>query len=406
MTHFTFMESLVCKQIPLIISGEGAAYCGVRRGGGGGGFRGNTLERRGRTKGRTGSVSSQRRAWLTAQIAGLFLSRPSDSGCIIGGVIKNRTSGDHFGDCAGLSPPSPSHLPPPLDKMELVRPASIAIVARQLNAKFWIQDNSVFQALKVQSKVLKIGPRGEGSEGELIHTVKTKRMARSCVAWRLVMLFTLAGRGHWRIVFFHNHIANLFIYILFYGNVLWKSSWKIIYQKLSESVSKRTLTGPQPRQLLAWALLVSRLLRLTFFLHLRNQRQRLWLSWSGDLRERGSCWFLSLYIFFSLSRRSYSLCRVFSCTQPCNMMFGTSIEGRCGLRFEALSLFHRWFIPSASKESESKSKIHNWIYITHLDEIFIFWLLIKNAGLLQMYPWLSVCVLISTLPAAVLVDAW
>lgn len=45
--------------------------------------------------------------------------------------------------------------------METVRPAvsrqaSETVVARQLNAKFWNPDNSVFQALKVQSKELKI----------------------------------------------------------------------------------------------------------------------------------------------------------------------------------------------------------------------------------------------------------
>lgn len=69
----------------------------------------------------------------------------------------------------------------------------------------------------MQSKVLKIVPRGEGGEGELIHTVKAKRTARSCVAWRLVMLFTLAGRGHWRIVFFHNHIAIYLFIFCFMG---------------------------------------------------------------------------------------------------------------------------------------------------------------------------------------------
>lgn len=109
---------------------------GVREGWAGGLRRGNTQERRGRTKGRTGSVSSQRRGWLAAQVGGLFLSGPSDSGCIICGVIKKSDLGRrHLGDCAGLSSPSPAP-PPPLDKMEPVRPASVAIVARQLNAKF------------------------------------------------------------------------------------------------------------------------------------------------------------------------------------------------------------------------------------------------------------------------------
>lgn len=167
--------------------------------------------------------------------------------------------------------------------------------------------------------------------------------------------------------------------------MLWKSSWKIIYQKLSESVSKWTLTGPQRKQqLLAWAWLVSRLLCLTFFLHLREPKAKVMAELERWFKREGgpadSSHFTS---FFSLNRRSYSLCGVFFRTQPCNMMFGASIEGRRGLRFEALRLFHQWFIPSASKESESKSKMHNWIYITHLDEIFIFWLLIKNPGLLQ-----------------------
>lgn len=35
------------------------------------------------------------------------------------------------------------------------------------------------------------------------------------------------------------------------------------------------------------------------------------------------------------------------------------------------------------KGERIKEQTHDWIYITHLDEIFIFWFFIKNAGELQ-----------------------
>lgn len=46
------------------------------------------------------------------------------------------------------------------------------------------------------------------------------------------------------------------------------------------------------------------------------------------------------------------------------------------------------------KGEQIKEQMHNWIYITHLDEIFIFWFLMKNAGLLQR----SVCVCVCLRP--------
>ena len=43
------------------------------------------------------------------------------------------------------------------------------------------------------------------------------------------------------------------------------------------------------------------------------------------------------------------------------------------------------------KGKQIKEQMHNWIYITHVDEIFIFWFFMKNAGLLQRPVCVCVC---------------
>lgn len=73
--------------------------------------------------------------------AALFPSRSSDSDCIICGVIKK--SGLDLGGMLSWRLHSglqtllfPFFIPPLLHKMETARPAGVATVAKQLNAKF------------------------------------------------------------------------------------------------------------------------------------------------------------------------------------------------------------------------------------------------------------------------------
>ncbi len=132
----------------------------------------NTPETSRRTKGWTGSIRHTRHSRL--RLPPSSSARPSDSDCIICGVIKKPApdrGGYYLGDCTVTSSPRlpfSLFIPPLLNKMETVRPAfswqaSETVVARQLNAKFWNPDNSVFQALKVQSKELKIDCEERGS---------------------------------------------------------------------------------------------------------------------------------------------------------------------------------------------------------------------------------------------------
>lgn len=142
---------------------------------------------------------------------------------------------------SSVQPPGTSlFIPPLLYKMETVRPASIATVARQLNAKFWNQDNSVFQALKVQSKVLKIdcGERAAGANES--EWWKWSKMAHTvCVVEACNVVYF--GRRQSA----ENSIFPQPYFGFFWGGVLWESvlrkwSWQIIYQKLS---TKGLLSG-------------------------------------------------------------------------------------------------------------------------------------------------------------------
>lgn len=61
------------------------------------------------------------------------------------------------------------------------------------------------------------------------------------------------------------------------------------------------------------------------------------------------------------------------------------------------AVWSRAVVSSASysnclKGKQIKEQMHNWIYITHLDEIFIFWFLMKNAVVLQRSVCVFVCV--------------
>lgn len=141
------------------------------------------------------------------------------------------TSGDVILEIAQW-PPAPGSflslfIPPLLHKIEIVRPASIAIVARQLNAKFWNRDNSVFQALK-SAKLSTKNRWRRGRQGQMKTSDDNEGKCAHYVVSRLVVLFILADDCQPKIVFFHRNISGDS-----YGAVLWKCSWQIILQGLS-----------------------------------------------------------------------------------------------------------------------------------------------------------------------------
>lgn len=122
--------------------------------------------------------------------------------------------GYYLGDCIVTSSHRLSFslfIPPLLNKMETVWSgfswqALETAVARQLNAKFWNPDNSVFQALK--SKDLKIDWAVVVGWGSGFKESKGCKWSK----WRFVMLFILARDSQLRIVFFHSHVSGFFVW--------------------------------------------------------------------------------------------------------------------------------------------------------------------------------------------------
>lgn len=73
-------------------------------------------------------------------------------------------------------------------------------------------------------------------------------------------------------------------------------------------------------------------------------------------------------------------------SQQCYMMFSVFIDRQGAVWSPAV--VSSALYSNCLKGKGIKEQMHNWIYITHLDEIFIFWFLMKNAAVLQK----SVCV--------------